>query len=158
MKGVMFLVFGIVIGILSTVAVGWNVLPNMMLDVKPSELPFAATVTAVQVGAKENGWLVPKVYDLQKSLKKAGHEISRAKVISICQPDHAFKLLSDDDSKIVTAMMPFRIGIFEVEDGGVYVAKMNTGMMSKMFGGRIESVMGEVAVEEQAILRGIVGE
>jgi uncharacterized protein (DUF302 family) len=91
-------------------------------------------------------------------MNKFGYDIRRAKVISICQPDHAYKILSDDPSRIVTAIMPCRIGIFEVEDGSVYVTKLNTGLVSKMFGGRIESVMGEVSVEEKAILRGIVAE
>ena len=156
MKGVLFLIVGIAIGVASTIAVGWNVMPNLMLDVHESALPFDATVTAIEVAAKEHGWMVPKVYDLQQSLKRAGHEIGPTKVISLCQPEHAAGILSNDENKAVTGMMPCRIGVFQVEDRRVFVSKLNVGMMSKMFGGQIEQIMSKVSAEEKAMLNGIV--
>jgi uncharacterized protein (DUF302 family) len=156
MKGVFFMVFGVVVGVAATVAVGWNVMPGMMIDVQASALPFEATVTAIEVAAKENGWKVPKIYDIRQSLRKAGHDIPPVKVLSLCQPDHANEILSDDESRYVSGMMPCRIGVFQTDDGTVYISKMDIGLMSRMFGGRIERVMGQAAVEEKEILKGIV--
>jgi uncharacterized protein (DUF302 family) len=117
------------------------------------------TVVAIEQSALNRGWMVPKVYDLQASLTKAGHVDARPmKILSICQPDHAYAILSESDNRKVTAMMPCRIGVFEGDDGQVYVARMNIGLMSKMFGGTIQTVMGQVAAEEHEMLQGIVAQ
>ena len=70
----------------------------------------------------------------------------------MCQPDHAHKILSDDRNKKVSSMMPCRIGVFEDHMGKTYLSRMNIGLMSKMFGGTIELVMGTVAKEEHSML------
>ena len=42
-------------------------------------------------------------------------------------------------------------------DGKVYISGMNTGLMGKMFGGKIAEVMGtKVSQDEEKILKGIV--
>ena len=83
-------------------------------------------LTAIKEAALKQGWQVPKIYDIQKSLKKAGHEdITRIKILSFCQPDHAYKILKDDENRKVTAIMPCRIGIYETKDGKVYISEMN---------------------------------
>jgi hypothetical protein len=46
--------------------------------------------------------------------------------------------------------MPCSIGVYEGDDGRVYVAKMNTGLMGKMFGGNVAQVMGGAVAEDEA--------
>ena len=54
--------------------------------------------------------------------------------------------------------MPCRVGVYETKDGQVYISEMNIRLMSKMFGGIIEKVMGRVAEEEEEMLKDIIGE
>lgn len=157
MNRVVVFILGIAAGVVITGLVVWMVMPSMMLSISPSSMSLNETVVAIEQSALNRGWMVPKVYDLQASLTKAGHADARPmKILSICQPDHAYAILSEDDNRQVTAMMPCRIGVFEGDDGQVYVAQMNIGLMSKMFGGTIEKVMEQVAAEEHEMLQGIV--
>ena len=157
MNKVIILIVGLIVGVAATVAIGGAAMPSMMLEVRQSRLAFDETVTAIETAAINQGWQVPKIYDLQQSLIKAGHEnMTRMRILSLCQPDHAYNILSDDKNKMVAAMMPCRIGVFETADGKVYVSQMNIGLMSKLFGGKIEEVMGKVATEEETMLRDLL--
>ena len=152
-------VAGLVIGLIVMGVAVWTLMPGMMITVHESKLGFEETVSAINESAIERGWTVPKIYDIQASLKKAGHEdMTRVKILSICQPDHAYSILKDDTNKKVTAIMPCRIGVYETADGRVFISEMNIGLMSKMFGGTIAEVMGGVAEEEKEMLRDIVKE
>jgi len=42
-----------------------------------------------------------------------------------------------DDARLVSAMMPCTISVYEKDDGNIYVAHMNAGLMGKVFGGVI---------------------
>ena len=152
-------VAGLVIGLIVMGIAVWTLMPGMMITVHESKLGFEETVSAINESAIERGWTVPKIYDIQASLKKAGQEdMTRVKILSICQPDHAYSILKDDTDKKVTAIMPCRIGVYETADGRVFISEMNIGLMSKMFGGTIAEVMGGVAEEEKEMLSDIVQE
>lgn len=156
-KNIGMLIIGLVIGMLLMGIIVWNVMPGKMLNVSKSKYDLEETVTAITEAAESRGWQVPKIYNLQKSLQNAGHEdMTQLKILSICQPHHAYNILKDDENKKVTAMMPCRIGVFKTKDGQVYISEMNIGLMSKMFGGTIEKVMGDVAGEEHEMLEGII--
>ena len=100
--------------------------------------------------------MVPKIYDMQYNLQTAGHaDMTRMKVVSLCHPDYAYNILNDDVNKKVASMMPCRIGVFEAADGKVYITRMNMGLLSRMFGGKIEDVMTRVQTEEDLILADI---
>ncbi len=151
------LLVGLVVGSLVTGVIIWKVMPRMMLEVKESNFPLEETVSRIEQVATENNWQVPKIYNLKNSLNEAGYkDFSSLKILSMCQPDYAYQILTDDDNKKVSSMMPCRIGVYEDASGRVLISRMNIGLMSKMFGGTIESVMGNVAAEEDRILEEIV--
>ncbi|MEZ4519319.1 MAG: DUF302 domain-containing protein [Chloroflexota bacterium] len=150
------LIIGFIVGAVVIGLAAWKMMPKMMMEVHKSRLGFEETVEAVEKEALSRGWNVPKIYNIQKTLTDAGHaDMTRAKIISICQPDHAYNILRFDENKFVTGIMPCRVGIYETADG-VYIAEMNMGLMSKMFGSTIEQVMGQVAAEEKEMMSGIV--
>ncbi len=155
-KEVGFLAGGFAIGIIVMGIMVWTMMPGMMLVEHKSKLGFEETIHELSKAAIEHGWAVPKVYDLQGNLKKEGYEnATKMKILSICQPHHAYKILEHDENKKVTAMMPCRIGVYENSKGEVYITQMNIGLMSKMFGGTIESVMSDVAEEEHEMFKHI---
>ncbi|MEZ5358229.1 MAG: DUF302 domain-containing protein [Candidatus Zixiibacteriota bacterium] len=150
-------IIGLIVGAALVALTVWFVLPNKMLHISESNLSLEETVAKIEQETLAAGWKVPKIYDLQKTLQESGYEqMTKMKILSICQPDHAFAILEDDENKMVAAMMPCRIGVYETADGTVKIAQMNIGLMSKMFGGTIEKVMGKVAAEEEQILKGII--
>ena len=151
-----FLAGGFFVGLILMGIMMWTMMPGMMLTVHKSKYDFETTVSMINQSSVEHGWVVPKIYNIQASLKEAGYEdATKIKIISLCQPDHAYKILKDDKNKKVTAIMPCRVGIYEDSKGDVYVSEMNIGLMSKMFGGTIEEVMGGVAKEEHEMFKDI---
>ena len=154
-SGLIFLA-GLVVGVLLTGVILWKLAPRLMLVVHQSRLPFDQTVERFIANAQKAGWQVPKVYELQHSLAKAGFSIPPLKVVSICHPRYAAQVLAEDENKMISAIMPCRIGIYQTKDGKVYVAAMNTALMSKMFGSQVARIMQDVAAEERAMLEDIV--
>jgi uncharacterized protein (DUF302 family) len=152
-----FFIGGLILGIALTGFIIAFSMPRMMLNVHESRLGFDETVAAIENSAMEQGWKVPKIYDIQKSLVDAGHtEMGRLTILSLCQPDHAYEILKEDSRKKVSAIMPCRLAVYEEKGGKVCVAGLNVGLMSKMFGGMIEEVMGDVADEEKEMLKKIL--
>ncbi|MBD3234872.1 MAG: DUF302 domain-containing protein [candidate division Zixibacteria bacterium] len=155
-KIVVFLA-GVFSGLVMMGAVVWFSLPSLMIAEYESSMGFDDTIEAINRTAADRGWLNPKTYDIQKSLQKAGYpDMTKLRIMSLCQPDHAYTILKDDDNKVVSAMMPCRFGIYETADGNVSITGLNIGLMSKMFGGQIAEVMGAVEREQSEILSGII--
>jgi len=150
---ILTLTVGIALGILVTLVAIRFVGPKNMITVSQSEYDFDTTVDMIKSGAVEMGWKVPKVYDLRKSLTDAGQaDVSAVNVISLCQPEHAYSILSDDKTRNVSGMMPCRIAVYETSDGRVLISHMNVGLMSSVFGGKVADVMGSVSDEQRQIM------
>ena len=155
----LFALVCLIVGMILMGFIAWKVMPHMMLTVHKSKLPFDETVAAINISAKKQGWVIPKIYNFQESLRKFGYDdMTKVKVLSLCQPHYAHKILKEDINKKVTAIMPCRFGVYETKDGQVYISEMNIKLMSKMFGGIIEEVMGKVTAEEDEMLKGVIEE
>lgn len=154
---VLSIIVGLVAGIAITAIGVWVLMPKLMIIVHQSKLGLDETVAAIEKSALDRNWKVPKIYDIQKTIADSGHaDMTPLKIISICQPHHAYNILRNDQDKIVTAIMPCRVGVYKGNDGKVYIAEMNMGLMSQMFGGNIAKVMTEVAAEEKEMIAPLV--
>ena len=157
MKVVVSFLAGLIIGAVLLYFTIMNQMPKQMLNIDDSNYGFEQTVEEIQKKAEAAGWKVPKVYDLQKSLQSDGYEdMTKLKVLSLCQPEHAYNILKDDMNKKVSGMMPCRIAVYENSEGEVKISHMNVGLMSGMFGGVIEEVMGKVSEEQHDFMSGII--
>lgn len=152
----LFIIVGLIIGSLLTGIVAWNAMPNMMLQIHKSKLNFEETVAMIEKTAKAKGWSCPKIYNIQGSLQKEGYDMNKLKIISLCHPKYASTILSQDENKRISAFMPCRVGVYEDAAGQVFVAEVNMGLMSKMFGGNIGQVLSSVAVEEKQIVASVL--
>lgn len=146
---------GFVAGMVVTAVIGVMVMPSMMIVTEKSPLGFDETVGKLEAAAEELGWSLPGRMNLKQSLAKHGKDFEhRVEVIKLCHPDYAEDVLTTD--RHLSGLMPCSISVWEGDDGAVYVSKMNTGLMGKLFGGNVARVMGEkVARDEQQILSAI---
>ncbi len=141
-------IFGLIVGIVITGIVVWKIMPKLMIFTKKSTLGYDETLEALQQAAKQAKWSVPHIYDMKKSFEKAGAtDVERMHVISLGNGKHAYAIVKNDEDKNILAMMPFRLGVFEDKKGDVYFTGANMGIMSKMFGGNVDRVMGGSAKE-----------
>ena len=134
----------------------WVLMPSMMILTQESKLGFDETVAALETSIEGNDWTVSGTIDMNKSMAKHGVEFKpRVELVKLCKAEYAQSVLATD--RYISVMMPCTFGVWEGDDGKVYVSKMNMGLMAKMFGGNIAKVMGgHVAEDEERILDGLL--
>ncbi|EGV19471.1 DUF302 domain-containing protein [Thiocapsa marina] len=127
---------------------------SLFIHEQRSPYDFDTTVAKVVENAQAEGWIVPKIFDFQKSLvDHRQRDPGRMKVIKICSPELASRMFADDDSKFVSVMAPCSISVYEKADGSTYLAAMDMALMSKLMGGNVGPVLADIAAEDAAILR-----
>ncbi len=142
---------GFVVGILLTGVVVWKMAPGMMIIESHSKLGFDDTVQAVQDNAAAQDWIVPNVMRLDRSVAKHGFDVRPVAVIELCRPDLAATILAEDDARLVSSLMPCRVAVYETSNGDVILSRMNTALMSKMFGGLVTEMMSEATAQTEQI-------
>jgi uncharacterized protein (DUF302 family) len=149
------LIGGIILGVILTAIIGWQMAPGLMLSETPSPYGVEETAARLKQKALEMGWVVPSIAPLNKSIKKhGGGTLPPIRLVNLCEANHAYRILKDDQNKFVSVMMPCTISVYEKSDGKAYIGSMNAGLLGKVFGGEIAAVMsGPVAEAQQAFIR-----
>lgn len=129
---------------------------NSVVLENKSKLGFDETVKYISDKALEKGWKVPIVHDLKNAVGKAGYDVRPVKVIEICNPHFASKILENDESRIITPLIPLRISVYELENGDVIIARFNPDMISKMFGDAAEDVLLKACATSEEIVSEII--
>lgn len=106
-----------------------------------SKYGFDETVQKLSEVVSGSGWKLIHVHDLQETMRKNGKEVLPVKVVEICKPDYAYRLLSEDDQRIYSNMMPCRVSVYEKEDGQTYLSRINSALMASQIGGVVQEVM-----------------
>ncbi|MDD4777755.1 MAG: DUF302 domain-containing protein [Fermentimonas sp.] len=118
-----------------------------------SKYSFDETVAKLSEIIAEGGWRVIQVLDLQEIMKKNGKEVLPVKVIELCKPDYAYRMLSDDGLRLYSNMLPCRISVYEKSDGSTYVSRMNAGMLSAQIGGVAQEVMTKAFTDTEEFIK-----
>jgi len=98
--------------------------PSVLLE-SQSRFSFTETNEILSKTILENGWKITIIHDLQETMKKNGKEVLPVKVIEICNPGLAFQILSKDELRDVSPMLPCRISVYEKSDGLTYISRLN---------------------------------
>ena len=53
-------------------------------------------------------------------------------------------------------MMPCRVAVYKKGNGDVIVSRMNTGMMSSLFGGKVAEIMADATKETEKIFLTVI--
>lgn len=132
--------------------------PRMMIITRPSKFGFDETVDKLSENIGEmDGWVLQSVWDVNESMAKNGVEFPRrVKKINLCNPHYASEVLEGE--RWASSMMPCGIAVWEDNNGSVWISKLNTGLMGKLFGGAIAKVMSQkAAVDEEKIIAKVIG-
>ena len=127
-----------------------------MLIERQSPLGFEETLKRLEKNAKAQGWKVPSRWkvDFQRNLKKVtGTDIGPNRVLKMCEPEAAAKLLVKDEYKQLTAMMPCTIAVYVKSDGKTYISMMNLEAMGMMYGGDVAEMSAALAPQMEAMLK-----
>lgn len=150
-------IIAFVLGVLLTIFAMYQAAPGLMLlEDEGKFATFDETVAKLEESVKAHNWKLVTTHDLKKTLEKFGKDVKEVKVFELCHPDHAYKILKENDERIVSALMPCRVAIYEKNDGKVYISRMNSGLMASTMDGVIPEVMKEASVENELILEAIL--
>lgn len=145
---------GLLAGVLLTGALTWQVMPNMMLEIRKSPYDTVEeTCDRLAETIEDKGWSNQAIRDMNASMAKRGVNMDRpVRVVELCNANHAKTVLNANPE--VSTMMPCAWGVYEGQDGNVYVSGMNMGLMGQMFGGTIAEVMGGIVAEDEEEILG----
>jgi uncharacterized protein (DUF302 family) len=149
-------IVGLVLGMLMFGLIGFSTAPALMIVEDSSPLGYEETIQTIQDAAVDHGWKVPTVHSLEKSVAQAGYDVLPVSVIELCHVDHAAKILQNDEDRIVTSMMPCRVSVYQTSDGRVVISRMNTSLISRLFGGNVAQVMAEATADTEQILAAVL--
>jgi len=150
MKSISVFVLGFVSAIIVVGVVIFTLGPSMMIHEHLSPYGLDETVNKIINNATAEGWVAAGIKPLEKSVAKhGGGTILPVRLIDLCEPHHAAKILNSDKERYVSVMMPCTISVYERADGKVYIAHMNAGLVGRLFGGKIAEVMAGPVSEQQ---------
>ena len=148
----------VLIGMALMGAIVWFAMPSVMLIKRPSLHSYDETIALLnQSLASKGDWRVMAVNDYQKATATFG-AIESTGSLSVCNPRYASRILADDADRGVTAFMPLAIGVYEDENGRVYVTRLNVGMLGMMFGGTISDVMAMAGTDLSEVVDSVAPE
>ena len=143
---------GLALGSITTLIVLYLIAPSVLFIERESRLGYSETIAAIHESSEEEGWIIPKQYKLDVSLSKAGYEVLPVSVIELCKPEHANKILAEDEYRLVSSMMPCRVAVYQKADGSTIISRMNTGLISQVFDKTVRDVMAQATQETDKIL------
>ncbi len=155
------LVLGLILGLALAAGVGVGVLRTRMITPRRSRHGFDETCAAIErvVPADPEGWSLPlPAWDAHAVLEKKGlapANLRSLRFFFVCNPQLASGLLRLDPT--FAGMMPCTWAVYERQDGTVWLAKLNVGLMSRLFPPAIAAIMGRVAAADERFLAEILG-
>jgi len=156
--GPLFAIVWLLIGMALMGIITWVAMPSVMLVKRPSPHGYDETVAMLsQALAAKPDCRVLTVNDYQKSTEPFG-AIEPTGSINICNPRYASRILANDVDRGVTAFMPLAIGVYQDRNGQVYVARLNVGLLGRMFGGTIAEVMGAAGGDLQDTIASVTSD
>lgn len=114
--------------------------------------PFDETIEKLSETILAAGWKMPATHDLQATLAKSEIEVLPVKVIELCNPSIASKVLKGDETRIYANMLPCRISVYNKTDGKTYISIMNFGILAQQIGGITEIAMNEAFDMSKSII------
>jgi len=140
------------LGAVAAAGIIYSMAPGVMINERTSPLSQEETVERIVASAEDMGWKVPEIHQIHNSVSNGGYDVLPVTVIELCKVDLAGNILSRDENRVVSSMMPCRVAVYENSDGDVIISRMNTGLMSSMFGGDVERIMAQATEETERII------
>lgn len=155
MKSIAVFLAGLVVGAGVTFLVISSIVPQKMFVVEESKFSLEETVNTIVETAEENEWTVSHIYDLQASLKKKNFDVAPVYVLSLCNPKYANKILGTDDDRVVSAMMPCRVAVYEKGEK-TYISMLNAELFARFLSKNAKQTIVETSEETLEILKPVI--
>ena len=141
---------GILAGMGLATLIGCSPMPRRILTVHESKYQDVdQTCEALKAAIEAEGFTCKGILNLNKSMAKHGVHLDRqVRVVQFGRAASAHDLLKDNPE--TSALMPCGFGVYEGDDGRVYISGVNRGLIGKRLGGTAARVMGEQVAQDLA--------
>ena len=129
--------------------------PTVMIE-NQSQFGFTETIEELSKTILEKGWKITITHDLQETMKKNSKEVLPVKVMELCNSGLAFHILSKDELRSVSPMLPCRISVYEKSDGKTYISRMNAPAFAGMIGGDAAKTIVQAFNEVEEFVKVVV--
>ncbi|MCX7672063.1 MAG: DUF302 domain-containing protein [Thiobacillaceae bacterium] len=146
---------GFVAGVLATVVGMYFAMPHLMFNEIQSPFGFEETIARIQhniVGnpeLKAKGWALSGLRDPARAVAAEGGNVLPVKMVEVCSTRYSKPILKDDTVRYLSILMPCKVSVYKKNDGKVYIATMNAGLMGKFFGPTVGEIMSQVAEDQK---------
>jgi uncharacterized protein (DUF302 family) len=124
--------------------------PLFIEMVSPADFP--KTIDAFRTETKAAGWSIVTEHNLAGMLSARGYTLHPVIVLEVCNSKYGGQLLSKDENRYVSSMMPCRVSIYETSTGKVVISRMNASLFAGMVTGEVAEVMLKADSEMDAII------
>ncbi len=155
MTPVLWIILGCLIGLtMSSATFVWMMRHKMVVATR-SERTFEETREALEAAvAAAKGWALPvdswDLYERFRRKQLVPERFSRLKIYFLCNSALASRVLST--VPVMAGIMPCSWAVYELDDGSVWISRMNIGMMALLFGGVVGEMMREVEEADREFL------
>ncbi|MBE9516701.1 MAG: DUF302 domain-containing protein [Proteobacteria bacterium] len=124
---------------------------DLMLKEHPS--PFGVEETAARIqrniqGLAKNGWKLSGLRNPARAVAAGGTNVPPVLLVEACSTKYSAPMLKDDNTRILSILMPCTITVYKKDDGKTYIGLMNSGLMGRMFGPKVAAIMQKVAADQ----------
>jgi uncharacterized protein (DUF302 family) len=145
---------GVVLGFLLTMGLAYSMMSRLMFTETESPFGLEETVARIQHNIQKtgNGWELSGLRNPSRAVQRDGGNVLPVMMIEACSTQYSKPILKDDTVRFLSILMPCKISVYKKNDGKIYIANMNAGLMGKMFGPLVGDVMGQVAEDQKKFL------
>lgn len=149
-------ILGFIAGIALFVVLALVYAPQLMLTEHPS--PFGVEETAARIQANiqmlaSRGWKLSALRNPAKAVAAGGTNVPPTLIVEACSTTYSAPLLKDDETRILSILMPCSITVYKKDDGKTYIGTMNSGLVGRMFGTKVGNIMAEVAKDQKEFVK-----
>ena len=146
-------IYGLVAGLFIATIIGRIFIPQAIITEQLSTLDFDDTVEAIQNNALISSWNVPKIYDIQDMLYDDGYEINKFNTMELTNVKQMKNIASDEKIEKFSILMPFRVCVYEKDDGSVFISSLNASLLSNFYGKPISSVLKKISKAKSVLFK-----
>jgi len=149
---------GFLAGLVFVAILGWWAAPAMMFNERVSPFGFEETIARIQHNIADDpelqakGWALSGLRNPARTVQAAGGNVLPVMMIEVCSPKYSKPVLREDAVRFVSILMPCKVSVYKKNDGKVYIATMNAGLMGNFFGPVVADVMRQVSEDQKKFL------
>lgn len=148
------LILGLLLAALGSLAVAQGQ-PQPIL-VTQSNKSFAATVESFKAEVKAAGWSILNYHNMAGILSEKGFTLHPVLIFDVCSGRYSARILAKDEYRMISALMPCRVSIYQTSDSKVFIARMNVQAFAPMMPKEVAEIMQASSREIEAIIAKVV--